>query len=245
MVITLTNEKLRLQKYIADCGICSRRSAELLIEAGRVTVNGRLARIGDSVIPNKDYIKLDNVVLSKKTEKKKYYMLYKPRGFITTLNDELGRKCVSDLLRSIPSRVYPVGRLDRESEGLLLLTDDGELANKLTQPKSHVAKVYRVTVEGSVAGDKIEKIRAGMELEDGYVTAPAKVEVKSVKEDRTVLTITLFEGKNRQIRRMCEILELPVILLKREKLGNISLGTLRPGQIRELKDNEIEYLKSL
>lgn len=241
----MTNEKMRLQKYIAECGICSRRSAEQLIKAGRVTVNGITAQIGDSVIPSKDSVRIDNKRIYIKSGTKMYYMLYKPRGFITTLSDEMDRRCIRDLIKSIPERVYPVGRLDRNSEGLLLLTNDGELSNKLTQPSSHIPKVYRVTVSGNVSAQAIEKIRNGMELDDGYVTAAAEVDVKSVRDDRTILTITLFEGKNRQIRRMCEVLELPVLLLKRESIGDVKIGRMRPGQIRELTAEEIAYLNSL
>lgn len=237
-------ESIRLQKYIADAGICSRRAAEKMIEDGRVKVDGRTAHLGQKIgIGEKVYIDGELVRFQRKNDI--YLMMYKPRGYVTTVSDEMGRKCVIDLLSSVSQRVYPIGRLDKDSEGLLLLTNDGDLANKLMHPRHHVGKTYRTVVSGKVTRDQIVALSNGVTLDDGYKTGKAEVEVLKDKDDRTVLGITVYEGKNRQIRRMCDAVGLQVLRLKRERIGELSISTLRSGQYRKLSDKEIEYLKSL
>lgn len=236
----MADNSLRLQKYLADCGVASRRKSEELIEQGKVKVNGKVAQIGDKVNPKKD----DITVSGKKIVKNKnytYIMLHKPRGFITTMNDEMGRKCVAELVKDVGARVYPVGRLDRESEGLLLMTDDGEFANAMTHPTKHVPKTYRVTVRPSITEDQITALTTGIVIED-RMTAPAEVRVLTKEEGRVVLEIVLYEGRNRQIRKMCEALGLEVARLKRTAVGSIKLGMLPQGKWRELKEDEVHKL---
>lgn len=186
------SEKSRLQKILASSGVASRRKAEELIAAGRVTVNGRVARLGDSAVPGKDTIALDGKPLGK-SEKKIYLALHKPRGFVTTLHDERGRKCVAQLVEDVGERVYPVGRLDKDSEGLLLLTNDGEFANRVAHPTRHVAKTYRVTVRPSVTEDQLNQMSTGIVIE-GRRTAPAKVRVLQQELGRVVLEIGPLRG---------------------------------------------------
>jgi len=236
----MKNEKLRLQKYLADCGVCSRRKAEELIAAGKVRVNGRTARIGDSVLSGKDDVQIGSEKIRRQS-KKVYIILNKPRGYITTLDDEQGRKCVADLVSGINERIFPVGRLDRESEGLLLMTSDGNFANILTHPSKHVPKTYRVTVKGNVTDVQLAAFSVGMLLE-GRKTAPAHVKVLTQQEGRTVLEVILTEGRNRQIRKMCEQQQLEVLRLKRTAIGQLKLGMLPPGKFRELETAEVKAL---
>ena len=233
---------VRLQKMLADCGIASRRKAEEMIANGRVKVNGRVAKIGDKVDPKKDKITVDNktVVSSVRSV---YYMLHKPRGFITTMSDEMGRKCVAELIADIPERIYPVGRLDRESEGMLLMTNDGDFANVMTHPSMHIPKTYRVTVRPSITEDQITEMTVGMMI-DGKKTAPAQVNVISQEPGRVVLEIILYEGRNRQIRNMCEQLGLEVARLKRVACGPVKLGMLQPGEYRRLTAEEVKKLNT-
>ncbi len=240
-------EKLiRIQKYIADCGVCSRRAAEAMIEQGRVTLNGRPVRLGDKTDGSKDLVRIDGKVVKPITRDKITLMLYKPRGYVTTMSDEQGRKCVADLIAKERVRLYPVGRLDKDSEGLLLLTNDGALANKLTHPKNNIPKTYRVIVRGAINREHIKAFERGIYIaEDDYTTRSAEIEILESKEDRTVFYLTLYEGKNREIRKMCEALGLEVLRLKRDKLAALSIGTLRAGQYRALTQKEIDYLYSL
>ncbi len=239
----MDNNKIRLQKYLADAGVCSRRAGEQLIEAGRVQVNGKEAFIGQSVNPFKDKVTVDKKPVRYQNKKHTYIMMYKPRGYITTMSDDMGRKCVKDLLKGINKRVFPVGRLDKDSEGMLLFTDDGELSNTITGPQWHIPKTYRVTLNGKLEKSMVENMKKGMTLSDGQQLLPADVSLKTEDEARTVLEITIYEGKNRQIRRMCEEFGLDVKLLKREKIGELRLRHLKPGQIRFLEEDEIQYLK--
>lgn len=234
---------MRLQKFIASCGAASRRKAEEMISAGRVKVNGRVASIGMSVSPKKDKITLDESPLVM-PRGKVYIALNKPRGYVTTMSDELGRKCITELIKDLDTRVFPVGRLDKDSEGLLLLTDDGEFANGLMHPSKHVGKVYHVSVRSAVTENQLIQIETGIEL-DGVKTAPAKAKVLHIYPDRTTLEITLFEGRNREIRRMCEKLGLEIARLSRISVGNIKLGGLKPGEMRELEEKEIISLKRM
>lgn len=236
----MADNSLRLQKYLADCGVASRRKSEELIEQGKVKVNGRVAQIGDKINPKKD----DVTVSGRKIVKQKgytYIMLHKPRGFITTMNDEMGRKCVAELIKDVPARVYPVGRLDRDSEGLLLMTNDGEFANAMTHPTKHVPKTYRVTVRPSITDEQITALMTGIVIDD-RMTAPADVRILTKEEGRVVLEIVLYEGRNRQIRKMCEALGLEVARLKRTAVGSVKLGMLPQGKWRELKEDEVHKL---
>lgn len=235
-------EKSRLQKILAASGVTSRRKAEELIAAGRVTVNGRVAHLGDSAVPGKDKIALDGQLIED-AGKKLYLALYKPRGFVTTLHDERGRKCVAQLMEDVGERVYPVGRLDKDSEGLLLLTNDGEFANQVAHPKKHIAKTYRVTVRPAVTEDQLNQISTGIVI-DGRRTAPAKVKVLQQELDRVVLEIVLYEGRNREIRKMCEALGLEVARLKRIAVGPVRLGMLPQGKYRELTKEEMRALSA-
>lgn len=238
----MDDKKIRLQKYLSDAGLASRRKAEEMIAAGLVKVNGRPASIGDKVDPDRDIVAVKGRKVQKASNKNEYVMLYKPRGYITTMSDELGRKCVAELVSGVSARVYPVGRLDRESEGLLLFTSDGEFANALTHPSKHVSKTYRVTVRQPVTDDQISRLVGGIML-DGKMTLPAKVRLLLSEEKRAVLEIILSEGRNRQIRRMLEEVGLVTARLKRVAVGNLKLGMLQPGEWRRLTDEEIKYLK--
>ena len=221
----------------------SRRSAEKAILEGRVTVNGKTAQLGESV-SYKDIVCLDGMRVNNSGDKI-YLMMYKPKGYVTTLSDEKDRKCITDLLGDLLNkRVYPIGRLDMNSEGLLFLTNDGALTNKLTHPSGHIEKVYHVTVKGEVSSDKLGFLRSEMIL-DGYKIKPVKTEIISFNGEHTVLRMTLCEGRNRQIRKMCEKAGLFIKKLKRVAIGEINIGTLKVGQIKVLTPSQIEYLKSL
>ena len=236
-------KELRIQKYIAECGVCSRRKAEELIMSGKVKVNNSLATIGQKINPFKDKVFVSGKLI-KKTKEKRYIMLHKPRGFVTTMSDEFDRKCITMLIEDVNERVYPVGRLDKNSEGLLLLTNDGEFANMMAHPRTHVPKTYRVTVRPPVSDDQLSSLINGTKLDDGYVTKPAEVQVVQNEENRVVLLMTIFEGKNRQIRRMCEALDIELIRLKRVAIGEIRLGMLPQGKYRDLSEQEIRSLYS-
>lgn len=233
------NNLVRLQKFMADCGVASRRKSEELIDMGKVKVNGHIAHIGDKVDPKKDVVTVRGKRINK-VSRMYYIMLNKPRGYVTTVSDELGRKTVMDLI-DVPARVYPVGRLDKDSEGLLILTNDGSFANALTHPKHNYAKVYRVTVRPSVSDEILDKLRNGIEI-DGRKTAPCDVNVITEEEGRVVLEFILREGRNRQIRKMCEAVDLQVARLKRISIGPVKLGMLQTGKSRELTDNEVKKL---
>ena len=231
--------EVRLQKFMAECGVASRRKSEALIERGKVKVTGHVAHIGDKINPKKDLVTVRGKKINK-VDRMYYIMLNKPRGYVTTVSDELGRKTVMDLV-DCKARIYPVGRLDKDSEGLLILTNDGSFANALTHPKHNYAKVYRVTVRPSVSDEILEKLRNGIEI-DGRKTAPCDVNVITEEEGRVVLEFILREGRNRQIRKMCEAVELDVARLKRVSIGPVKLGMLQTGKWRELTDNEVKKL---
>lgn len=235
----------RIQKVLSDQGICSRRAAERMIAEGRVKVNGRPVSLGDKMDPDFDKVSIDgkNQRIVRK-RKYIYIMLHKPRGYITTASDERGRKTVMDLVADVGRRVYPVGRLDKDSEGLLLLTDDGAFANLLTHPSGGVGKLYRVTVRPRATEEQIVRMSSGVVLDDGVKTAPAVIHVAADEPGRTVLEVTLFEGRNREIRRMCEAVGLEVIRLKRSAEGPVKLGMLPPGAWRELKRSEVTALRN-
>ena len=222
----------------------SRRAAEAEIAAGKVTVNGIVASVGDKVDPDVDVVVFGGRTLKYPTGEHVYIMLHKPRGYLTAMSDDRGRKCVSELVHSVGSRVYPVGRLDLNSEGLLLLTDDGELANLLTHPRHAVGKVYNVSVRGEITEDMLERLRAPM-LIDGYRTQGAEVSVIETHEGGGKLRITLYEGRNREIRKMCEQVGLTVSRLCRVQIGEIKLDNLALGKWRALDRAQIAYLNSL
>ena len=236
------NNEVRLQKFMAEQGVASRRKSEDLIRAGKVKVNGHIAEIGMKINPRKDLVtvgkqKLTNV----KNRKMVYIMLNKPRGYVTTVSDELGRKTVMDLLPDFGCRIYPVGRLDKDSEGLLLLTNDGSFTNCMTHPSHEYAKVYRVTVRPAVNDEIFFNLRNGIEI-DGRKTAPCEVTVLTEEENRVVLEFILHEGRNRQIRKMCESQGLEVARLKRISIGPIKLGMLKQGDYKELSEQDVKKL---
>lgn len=231
----------RLQKIIASCGVASRRAAEKLIEAGRVRLNGAPAHLGDRADLEKDRIEIDGTPLQARSQHV-YLMLNKPRGYITTAHDEKDRRTVLDLI-DIPERVYPVGRLDYNSEGLLLLTNDGELTNRLTHPSHMVGKQYIVKVRGDVDA-ALTPLRLPFVI-DGRETAPAAVQVLREDAEGGLLSFVIHEGRNRQIRRMCEESGLTVVRLKRVALGRLALDKLPSGRWRYLTQDEIDYLKEL
>lgn len=237
-------EKIRLQKIIADSGYCSRRKAEQLIAEGEVKVNGHPAGLGDKADPKTDIITVSGERIRAEGITLRYIKLYKPRGYVTTMSDELGRKSITELLNGIDERVYPIGRLDRDSEGLLLLTNDGSFANDIMHPRKHVSKTYRVTVAEKVTEDTINKLMNGVEIEEHVMTAPCTVTVITEEPERTVLEFTIFEGKNRQIRRMCEAVQLTVKRLRRTNVGGVKLGMLKPGEWAELSKQEMQTLRN-
>lgn len=233
--------KERLQKVMAHAGIGSRRACEELIREGRVLVNGETATLGIKVSLDVDHILVDGQPLVSK-ERKRYLMLHKPPGFVTTVQDQFGRKNVIDLLAGVSERVYPVGRLDYDSEGLVFLTNDGTLAHRVMHPRFELSKTYLVTVHGEISMDAVYRLRQGVKLEDGP-TNPADVTVVRKRSECSVLRISISEGRNRQIRRMCELMGYPVVRLVRTAIGPLKLGQLKPGKFRELTPQEIGKLK--
>lgn len=230
----------RLQKLIASAGLCSRRTAEEWIAAGRVRVNGALASVGDLADPETDTVTVDGIPLPE-TASPVYLMLNKPRGYVTTLSDEYGRRTAAELVAGCGARVYPVGRLDRDSEGLLLFTNDGDLAQRLLHPRHEVDKVYLVTVRGDIRG-AAERLMAITEL-DGEPIAPAQAEEVSRHEGQALLRVTIHQGKNRQVRRMCARIGLHVARLQRIQEDTLLLGDLPPGKWRYLTDRELQEIK--
>lgn len=236
-------EKIKLQKYFTDCGVMSRRAAEKEIELGRVTVNGERATLGLRIDPETDVVKYGGKVIKPTASEQVYIMLNKPRGYVTTMSDEKGRPTVRELTESVGARVYPVGRLDMDSDGLLLLTSDGELANKLTHPRHEIPKIYEVTVTGGVDQKKLTLLSEPMNI-DGYEILPVKCELIKTDEASSRIKMTLFEGRNRQIRKMCEAVGLTVTRLTRVAIGNIPIGKLEVGKFRHLTEKEVAYLKN-
>lgn len=234
-------EKIRLQKYMSDAGIMSRRAAEEEIKNGNVSVNGHVAELGAKVDPRNDVISYRGKRIRYEKKEYTYIMMNKPRGYLCSTTDDRGRKCVTDLLSGVDARVYPVGRLDLISEGILLLTDDGELKNRLTHPKHTIGKVYRVKVAGKVSSEQMEILSSELVI-DGYKIQPVTVTISGEDESGTVLKMTLFEGRNRQIRKMCEAADLTVKRLSRISIGNLKLDGLPVGKWRYLEKNEVDYL---
>ena len=233
---------MRLQKFIAECGVASRRGAEKIIESGRVYVNGDLVDyMGCEVDPDKDMVEVDGRVI--KPESKKYYIvLNKPKNYVTTVSDDLGRPTVMHLVEDIDARIYPVGRLDFDTSGLLIMTNDGDFANRLTHPRNVVNKTYIARVDRILTEDELEKLCKGIEL-DGTLTAPAKAEMIKRPQKGFEVKITIHEGRNRQVRRMLEAVNVNVLALKRISVGSVTLGNLPEGKWRKLSDAEINKLR--
>ena len=236
-------EKIRLQKFFTDCGVMSRRAAEEEIRNGHVKVNGHTAEIGTKIDPDRDTVTLRGTPIRRTARDFTYLLLNKPRGYVTTLSDDRdrGRKCITDLLTDVGTRVYPVGRLDLISEGALLLTDDGELANRLTHPKYHVEKVYRVKVDRPLTETHLQILTSPLVI-DGYRIEPVKVEVQNITEEDSTLIMTLAEGRNRQIRKMCEQAGIGVKRLNRVSVGPVRLAGLPSGKWRHLEPKEVSAL---
>ena len=234
---------VRIHKYIADCGVMSRRAAEEAVKRGEIKVNGETATLGMKIDTESDVVEYKGKAVKQTKKCNEYIILNKPVGYVTTMSDEKGRPCIKDLISDLDVRVYPVGRLDYDSEGLLLLTNDGELTARLTHPRHGIAKYYNVTVGGQVTMQQRRLLASEMEI-DGYKIMPVKNEIISMHEDKTVLGMELYEGRNRQIRKMCEKAGLEVLKLRRIAIGKIELGNLKPGCWKKLNGAQIEYLKT-
>lgn len=236
-------EKVRVQKIISESGYCSRRKAEELISAGQVKINGHPCKLGDRALQGKDIVTVDGEkIISSRQMKYIYLMLNKPRGYVTTMSDEMDRRCVMDLLQNVPERVYPIGRLDRNSEGLLLFTNDGKFANDIMHPSKHISKTYRVTVRPNITEEQLVQLSEGVVI-DGKKTLPANITVLAHEPERVVLQMVIREGRNRQIRKMCEAVGLEVARLRRIGIGPVKLGMLKPGAYRELTAQELKMLR--
>ncbi len=233
-------EMIRLQKYIADCGVASRRKAEELIKQGSVKVNGSIVNEMGLKVSDRDQVEV-NGKLVRPESKKVYIMLNKPSGYVTTVKDQFRRPTVIDLLKDVNERVFPVGRLDYETTGLLILTNDGDFTHKMTHPRHEIKKTYLATIAGCPSKEEIDRFESGLKIEN-YTTSPAKLRIVSKKENTCVIEVTIHEGKNRQVRKMCEAIGHPVLSLKRISLGNLTLGDLSDGSWRELSRNEVEAL---
>ena len=243
-------EKIRISKYFTDCGVMSRRAAEEEIRLGRVSVNGRIAELGEKIDPEADEVVYRGRVIKPQIDEKICVMLNKPRGIVCTANDEKGRRNVTELCRDVKgadgqkARLYPIGRLDMDSEGLLILTNDGEVANKLMHPKHHVEKIYHVKVKGEIEPEVLTTLNGPMVIDD-YKIKPVQVSIIERKEGNTILRFTLSEGRNRQIRKMCEQVNLKITRLKRVAVGDLTIGMLKPGQWKYMNYNEISILKGM
>lgn len=234
---------MRLQKFMAEAGVASRRKCEEYISAGLVKINGATAHIGDQIDPLKDRVEYCGKLL-RPAEKRVVFAFYKPRGVMCTASDPQGRATIMDYFKAEPYRLYSVGRLDYDSEGLLLMTNDGELAYKLTHPKFIVDKTYHVVTDGVLTNAEIAKLEAGVDIGDG-LTNPARVsQVHALHNGNTSFDITIHEGRNRQVRRMVEAVGHKTLVLKRTKEGAVSIGFMQPGEYRPLSDDEIKALKA-
>lgn len=235
-------EEIRINKYLASLGVASRREVDRLIEEGAIKVNGEVASAGIKV-SDRDEIYIRGKKISNREEKKVYYLLNKPLDVLSSAKDDRGRTTVVDLIKC-KERIFPVGRLDYNTSGLIILTNDGELFNRIIHPKAEVYKEYYAKVFGEIKDSAVEKLQRGIELEDG-MTLPAYVKVLKKEKGKSELLISIREGRNRQVRRMLDAVKHPVIILRRERIGKLSLGDLKVGQYRELTKAEIDYLYSL
>ena len=233
---------MRINKFLAECGVASRRGCDKLIEEGKVTLNGKRAVLGDDV-SEQDEVLVDGRQVARKAVHS-YYMMNKPKGYVCTVRDDKDRKTVMDLLPEGAGRVYPVGRLDYDTEGLLLFTDDGDLAFRLTHPKNEIPKTYLVRIEGSISDKDLNRLRSGVEL-DGKLTHKSKVKVIETDKKYTKLHVTINEGRNRQVRRMFESVGKEIEFLKRIRIGDMGLGSLERGKVRKLTVDEVLYLTNL
>ena len=232
----------RLQKFLANAGIASRRKCEELILNGKVEVNGEIVTELGTKVSDKDTVKYNGKIV-KPEEEKVYILLNKPIGYVTTAKDQFNRETVLDLVK-INKRIVPVGRLDMYTSGALILTNDGEFVNMLTHPKNEVNKTYNVTVKGNITKEDVENLQNGIEIDDGYITKPAKVKILKIDEEKNIsrIQITIHEGKNRQVRKMCEAINKKVLALHRSKIGNIEVNNLKVGNWRYLTNKEIENI---
>lgn len=234
---------VRLQKYLADAGVCSRRKAEQLISAGKIMVNHvPVTELGTKIDDRKDIVEFEGKIV-KKSSKKVYLMLHKPEGYVTTVKDQFSRPTVMDLVKGVGERIFPVGRLDYDTSGLLLLTNDGELTYKLTHPKHNIEKVYLAKLFGRPDQNAINQFKWGVMI-NGKRTEPARLEILTAGEKYCICKITITEGRNRQVRKMCEAVKHPVASLKRIATGELELGELEKGKFRHLTEKEIKYLKN-
>ena len=234
---------MRINKFLAEQGISSRRGSDQIIAEGRVTINGKPAKAGDDVAAD-DVVMVDGKILTHKV-KYEYYLLNKPKGYVCTVSDDKGRKTVMDLLPAGAGRVFPVGRLDYDTEGMLILTNDGDLAYRLTAPKNEIPKTYLVRIEGTITDQQLNRLRAGVEIERGVVTKKCKITVTETSKTYTKLRVVLTEGKNREIRKMFEVVGKNVDFLKRLKIGELTLTGLDRGAVRRLTPEEVYYLQNL
>mgnify|MGYP004666824897 FL=1 len=237
-------EEMRLQKYLASCGVASRRKCEELILNGKIEVNGSAVfELGTKVNPDKDEVKYNGKVV-KLEDEKIYILLNKPIGYVTTAKEQFGRDMVLDLVK-VNKRIVPVGRLDMYTSGALILTNDGDFVNKLTHPSHEIDKTYNVTLKGIISKEEIEKLQNGVEIDDGYVTKPAKVKILKIDEEKKIsrIQITIHEGKNRQVRKMCEAIGKRVLALHRCKIGTLDVKDLKLGEWRYLSKKEVESFK--
>lgn len=234
---------MRINKFMAENGVASRRASDKLIEDGEVEINGRIAQLGDNVEPD-DVVRVKGKIVGHQT-KTEYYIMHKPKGYLCTVSDEHGRKTVMDLLPSGVGRVFPVGRLDYDTEGLLILTNDGALAYKLTKPANEIPKTYVAKIEGAVTEQMLNRIRPGIEIEKGVITKKCKMKIMETDKKYTRVQIILTEGKNREIRKMFEAIGKNVAFLKRTKIGELTLRGMDRGAVRKLTQEEIFYLNNL
>ena len=234
---------MRINKYLADCGVASRRKCDELISQGKVKLNGKVTReLGVDIKPT-DVVMFENRVV-RPTARRVYFKLHKPKGYVTTASDEKGRKTVVELMRKVQERVYPIGRLDYDTEGLLILTNDGDITNILTHPKNAVKKTYIASIEGEITADDVKNISKGIDI-GGYVTQPCSVTIKDKDDKFTRVEVIISEGKNHQVKKMFEAVGKTVAFLKRVSIGEIKLGGLARGEYKALTTKEIAYLKSL
>ena len=236
-------EELRLQKYLAECGVASRRKCEEFIAEGRVKVNGNIVELGFKVNPDKDQVEFDGKLIKQDKKDFTYILLNKPIGVVTTAEDQFDRQTVLDLVK-VKTRVVPVGRLDMYTSGALILTDDGDFIYKVTHPKHEINKTYTVTLVGLVSNEDVEKLRNGVEIDNGYLTKPAKARILKIDEQKKIsrVEITIHEGKNRQVRKMCEAIGKKVIALHRAKIGNLGVKDLELGTWRYMTKKEVEQI---
>ena len=234
---------MRINKYLAECGVASRRACDKLVAEGQVTVNGHTAAIGEDIDEQRDTIAVRGVPVERSI-RHQYYLMNKPKGYICSVHDDRGRKTVLDLMPDRGGRIYPVGLLDYDTEGMLILTDDGDLAFRLTHPKNEIPKTYLVKIEGGITDAELNRLRAGVEL-DGKRTNKSKIKVVETDKKFTKLHVTINEGRNRQVRRMFESVGKEITFLKRIKIGDMGLGSLERGKVRKLTAEEILYLTNL